>query len=69
MFCWWKALRGSCVLLFFRDDNGDFTAARGNRGGCNLADQLVAIQGPPARTPASDGVKPSILLVPESCSQ
>lgn len=61
--------RGSCMLLFFRDDNGDFTAARGHRGSCSLADQLVAFKGPPTRTPASDGVKPSILLVPESRSQ
>lgn len=44
------------LLLFFRDDNGDFIAARGYRGCCSLANQLIAIKGPPAVTPANDGI-------------
>lgn len=47
--------RTPCVLLFFRDDTGDRVAARGHRGRGSLADQLVAVGGPPAMTPASDG--------------
>ena len=50
-----QSLKGARVLLFSRDDNGDFAAACGYRGRCCLAYQVVAIKGPPAVTPAGDG--------------
>lgn len=57
------------MLLFFRDDNGDFIAACGYCGRGSLAYQLMAIKGPPAVTPAGDEEKPGTLLIHESCSQ
>ncbi|MBZ3884723.1 Origin recognition complex subunit 2 [Sciurus carolinensis] len=40
-----------------RDNNGDFIAACGLCGCCSLANQLIAIKGPPAVTPVNDGIK------------
>lgn len=57
------------MLLFFRDDNGDFIAACGYCGRGSLAYQLMAIKGPPAVTPANDEEKLGTLLIHESCSQ
>lgn len=69
MFFWCESFKGSFMLLFFRDDNGDFIAACGYCGRGSLAYQLMAIKGPPAVTPASDEEKPGTLLIHESCSQ
>lgn len=54
------------MLLFSRDDHGDFIAARGYRGRGSLAHQLVTARGPPAVTPAGDGEKPSTPVVHET---
>lgn len=51
LFFWCGSLKGACsASLFCRDDNGDLIAARGYCGRCSVANQLMAIRGPPAVT-------------------
>lgn len=63
-----RSLKEACSALFFRDDNGDFIAARGYCGRCSLANQLTALKGPPAVTPAMP-ITAQHLFVHKTCFQ